>query len=661
MFAEIPVSVFTIYAGKKSFEQTYTAMTKQTFEWFEWIIALDGGISEKEAEAVCRIAGADQRIRVLSPEREKEAGDISRYCHGEYIALLQEGDIPVPGYLEALYWMLHCHQDACGACDSWSVKRQKTTGRSAMFRKAAAVDQQEGEIQETKSSKAVFGDSWLWVQGKYLLQSASRLMQHSEDGMRAVISRRMDVRCFPVKGQQRLCPPYFQEWKCRQDSGDSAGILWLVPWMSMGGSERFNLDAISGLKKAGYQNYVAATVAGGKQWLDKFEACADEVYDLPDFLETEHFLDFVSYLLQTRNIRVLMVSNSYRGYYMLPWLRIHFPELVIVDYVHLEEWYWRNGGYARVSGMLGSVLEKTYVCNSVTKRVLENRFGRLPDSVKTLYIGVDEDRFCRRRFQEGYVHRKLKIEQDRPVVLFPCRIHPQKRPFMLLEIAGEVKKKEPAAAFVVVGDGPQLGKLKAAIKKKKLENTVFCMGYCECMGECYRDASLTLICSLKEGLSLTAYESCAMEVPVISSDVGGQRDLLGDGAGILIPTGQREEKDLDARRFPREEVLQYARAIELLLHNEELYRQIAKKGRQKIETEFSIKRMQKGLEEELTFLLRDSESRERRYQVSGKLKALEGLAEDYYTIERNWEDLQETCGSRLQMVKNGIRALIKKH
>ena len=37
---------------------------------------------------------------------------------------------------------------------------------------------------------------------------------------------------------------------------------------------------------------------------------------------------------------------------------------------------------------------------------------------------------------------------------------------------------------------------------------------------------LRLYAVLKEGLALTAYESCAMGVPVVSADVGGQKDLI---------------------------------------------------------------------------------------------------------------------------------------
>lgn len=683
MFAEIPVSVFTMCRDKKRLEQTCAAMHRQTFPWFEWIVVLERSVSKADEEAIYKIAETDRRICIHRQEGNTEAaGDISRYCRAEYIAVLQAGDSPAPAYLEYMYWMLYYHPDACGACVGGSIdfvsgrergslrlhagrsiKGRKAVCHGAMFRRALRAGGKEGQPEIAECGKAEFGGLWLWIRGRYLMQSEAGLLRYSGIGLSGKIPLNMDIALFPGRRrQQTLYPPQFREWKERTEAvrENSVGILWLVPWMSMGGSERFNLDAVSGLQESGYKNYFAATVAGGKQWLEKFEACADEVYYLPDFLETEHYLSFISYLIQTRNIRVLMVSNSYRGYYMLPWLRMHFPELVMIDYVHLEEQYWRNGGYARVSGMLGGVLEKTYVCNSATKKVLEDKFGRRPGSVKTLYIGVDEQKFCRKNFEAGYVRRKLKIETERPIILFPCRLHPQKRPFMLLEIAEKVKKREPAAAFVVVGDGPQFTKLKAAVKRRKLENTVFCMGYCECMGECYRDASITLICSLKEGLSLTAYESCAMEVPVISSDVGGQRDLLGDGAGILIPTDQSEENDLDDRHFSEAEVAQYVEAIELLLHDPYAYRKIAEKAKLKIGTEFSLKKMQKNLETEIAFLLEDHVSREKRYRISESLKALEGLAGDYYIIEKNWEDLQEMCEDRLQMIKNGVRALVKK-
>lgn len=72
--------------------------------------------------------------------------------------------------------------------------------------------------------------------------------------------------------------------------------------------------------------------------------------------------------MESRNIDVCLISNSYYGYYLVPWLRREFPDMAIIDYVHMEEMYWRAGGYGRTSMAMGDFLEKTYVCNHATRR-----------------------------------------------------------------------------------------------------------------------------------------------------------------------------------------------------------------------------------------------------------------------------------------------------
>ena len=101
-------------------------------------------------------------------------------------------------------------------------------------------------------------------------------------------------------------------------------------------------------------------------------------------------------------------------------LRAQFPELAIMDYVHMEEWYWRNGGYARTSGAMGEVLEKTYVCNERTRRVLIQDFGRKPESVETLYIGVDQELYDAEK--RRYYYRDMK--QFVPVAFSPLLARP---------------------------------------------------------------------------------------------------------------------------------------------------------------------------------------------------------------------------------------------
>lgn len=93
-------------------------------------------------------------------------------------------------------------------------------------------------------------------------------------------------------------------------------------------------------------------------------------------MSANDYPEFIDYFIKSRDIDILFASNSTDGYYLLPWIRKNHPELAIIDYVHMEEWYWRNGGHARSSAVMGEIVERTYVCNSATREVMINQFQR---------------------------------------------------------------------------------------------------------------------------------------------------------------------------------------------------------------------------------------------------------------------------------------------
>lgn len=410
----------------------------------------------------------------------------------------------------------------------------------------------------------------------------------------------------------------------------------IIPWMVMGGADKFNLDLAEGLDKTKYEISIMTTIPSSNDWQHRFAEITDEIFHLPEFLDPAHYLEFVTYYIQTRQIDILFVSNSSAGYYMLPVLRKTFVNLRIIDYVHMEEWYWKCGGHARTSGMMGAILNKTYVCNSATRKVLVEYFCRQSEQVQTLYIGVDEEKFCSEKILSGYLYETLEIEKGRPVILFPCRIHPQKRPFMVLEIADRMQRIHPEMIFVVAGDGPQLEELKFEIMKRKLERSVMCIGRCDDMASCYKDAFLTLICSVKEGLALTAYESCSMGVPVISSAVGGQGDLIDEKVGKLIVMRQKEDVELDNRTFDEEEIREYVHAICGFLENKERYRECSINCRKRIVEKFSIKKMIENMEHELEQLMH-VECLNENQKKAQELQHFGFMAEEIYTLATTLE------------------------
>lgn len=422
-----------------------------------------------------------------------------------------------------------------------------------------------------------------------------------------------------------------------QENGNPDGkinILMIIPWMEMGGADKFNLDVVKKINKDKFSVSIVTTLKAENEWKFLFEKYASDIQNLPDFLDVSDYAEHISYLIQARNIHVIFLSNSYYGYYLMPWLKLQFPQLIVIDYVHMEEWYWRSGGYARLSGMSECFADKTFVCNHKTNKVLVDYFKRSPETVETLYIGVDKEQFDSTKIPYGEVRKKYGIPMDKKVVLFPCRIHPQKRPFLMLEIAKKVLEQRSDIFFFVVGDGPQHKELLKAIKRAGLEKQFACPGQLSEMEKVYRDSDVTLICSLKEGLALTAYESCSMMTPVITADVGGQSELIDDTVGRVIPLMQ-DEKDIDNREYSDEEIQLYVQAISEILDDKEAYQQLCENCRKKITERFSTDVMIADLEREITELLGHAK---RMPEVPGMLGLTENYLATYIELE-NYEKM----------------------
>ena len=672
------MSVITpYYNAGKYFEQTFNCVMNQTFPWFEWIIVDDGSTDTDSISKLAKLAAEDGRIKVIRQENggqsvARNAGIQSSAT--DIIVPLDADDLITPPFLEELYFALQQNPQAAWAyTDSVGFGEQEYLWKqpfSAVRMKeenilvcTAAIRKEWLEkVGGYEVGNRAYDEDWhLWLRllaaGAEPIHLSGYLFwyRRSSDGMQQSVQKSRELREASKKmiqqaaqqvrtdctGKEFPCSsapggyfsPKLSDWNRKVfQTHNKIHVMMLLPWMEMGGADLFNLDICRKIDKGRFELSILTTVPGEQSWRQRFEEYVTDIFDLPSFLEPKDFPEFISYFIKSREIDVLFLSNSYDGYYLVPWLRAQFPELAIIDYVHMEEWYWRNGGYARTSGAMGEVLEKTYVCNERTRRVLIQDFGRKPESVETLYIGVDQELYDADKVESGLACKKLQIAVNRPIVLFPCRIHPQKRPFLMLEIAKEVKKQLPNIAFVVVGDGPQFEELKITIEREGLQETVYLAGRQKDMRPYYKDAALTLICSLKEGLALTAYESLSMSTPVITSDVGGQAELIDSNVGKVLPLLQSESEELDSREFSQEEVRQYVGAITDILGDCAAYEKMCVACRKKIEDGFSSQIMIQKLEKIFKELVHDQKIVEERKAVSKELQKYLRVCGEFPTL-----------------------------
>ena len=144
----------------------------------------------------------------------------------------------------------------------------------------------------------------------------------------------------------------------------------------------------------------------------------------------------------------------------------------------------------------------------------------------------------------------------------------------------------------------------------------------------YAISDLSINTSIKEGLALTSYESLAMGVPVVSSDVGGQKELITEDVGVIVPCLQ-DEKETWNFDYSEQEVLNYVVAVQKIINNLKLYKS---KCRKRILEQFTIETMIKNMEKEFMELAQNpnKEKIENGKQLAKNTNLLKELISSYF-------------------------------
>lgn len=626
------ISIITpFYNSKKYIRQTVISILNQTFPDFELLIIDDGSKDKESLKELEEIAKLDTRIKVFHKENEglaatrdygaKKASETSKY-----LCFIDDDDLIIPTYLECLYFTLETNKKASWAYtdsvgfegqeytwnkyfNSKKLKKENYLVASAMIRKEDFYEVNGYELRE----KAINEDWNFWLKliakGKfpvhvnvygfwYRRKLVSSELERSKNNKKRSLEIINNTAKTIKKEVKAIQYPFFNyNWdilaekiesipKLQRKQNNKINILMIIPWMVMGGADKFNFDLISKLDKSKFDITVITTEPAVNTYRQDFEEYST-VYDLTTFLDQKYWVSFINYIIEKNNINIILNTNSEFGYGLIPYLKAKYNEIPIIDYVHMEEWYNRNGGYSRDSSGVASVIDKTLVCNENSRKILINHFGRNEKEVETVYIGVDEKKFDPSKYNKEELKEKYNLPKDKIIISFICRISEQKRPFLLLEVAKKLKETRNDFIFLVVGDGNLLNKMKTVANKYDLTNNMIFLGRTNKTDEIYSVSDITINCSIKEGLALTAYESLSMGVPVVSSDVGGQKELIDEKTGVIVPCMQKEEDIFDFN-YSKEEVENYVTAINKVIANLDDYK---KNCREKIINGFTIDQM----------------------------------------------------------------------
>ena len=128
----------------------------------------------------------------------------------------------------------------------------------------------------------------------------------------------------------------------------------------------------------------------------------------------------------------------------------------------------------------------------------------------------------------------------------------------LLHAAAALRDTVPWLHWVIAGEGPLRADIEELRERLGLGGRVHLLGHIPDPVRLIADADVYVMSSSQEGLGTTVLDAMAIGIPVASTAAGGIPDMLSDGGGLLVPTGDYEALADAIRRILTDSTLRAA-------------------------------------------------------------------------------------------------------
>lgn len=589
------VSVVTPFYNESDaerFEETARCVLGQSLQRFEWIIVNDGSDCPGALALLERFRNGrrDPRVRVVDHETNlglpaaRNTG--YREAASEFVFQLDSDDLIEPTTIEKCLWTLTFRPEIafCGGYSVgfgsqeylWTkgfhdgpaflsenlVTATKMVRKSA-WRAAGGFDESMRGGLEDWAFWLACADRGLWGHTipEYLDWYRRRENQHDDWDNLKCRERQADVLAEFRRRHKKLFsgsfpaprPKGHAQW-AQQPHGtpwsnplakEKRRLLLVLPWLRMGGADKFNRDLLDQMTRHGWEVTVVTTNVAPHPWLSEFSSITPDVFLLDHLAQPLHYATVLRGLIESRRPDVVLMSNSEFGYAVLPALRSLCPEPAYVDLNHMEEEQWKFGGHPRTGVRAQSQLELNITVSEHLKQWMVRR-GAEASRVAVATINVDPDAWRPDPSLNAEVRARYGIDQNTTVILYAGRICPQKQPLVFAETMRRLKKqaagKGERFVALVAGSGEDGAALTERLRADGLLEQGAAGGEVRLLGECSIDemrglmvaADIFFLPSEWEGIAMVAYEAMACETVFVGADVGGQAELITPECGVLL-------------------------------------------------------------------------------------------------------------------------------
>ena len=151
-------------------------------------------------------------------------------------------------------------------------------------------------------------------------------------------------------------------------------------------------------------------------------------------------------------------------------------------------------------------------------------FGISASKITTIYNAISFDLGLKAtKFRSD-----LGISDEEFIIIMVARLHPIKGHIVAFEAITRLNQHGNKVKLLLVGNGPIEQELKANVEKLQITDQVMFLGYQEDVHSYLALSDVKLLASYSESFPLVILEAARADTPVISTDVGGVKDLISD-------------------------------------------------------------------------------------------------------------------------------------
>ncbi|MCK4554487.1 glycosyltransferase, partial [Candidatus Parcubacteria bacterium] len=210
----------------------------------------------------------------------------------------------------------------------------------------------------------------------------------------------------------------------------------------------------------------------------------------------------------------------------------------LLDDFQRQKYCWQVELMRRIQRLVADGSQSIVVPSKYLKRIINewgigsNKINVIYNSVKKIDLSISKER----------ARSELNLTGD--VILSSGRLVTWKGFGLLIGLMPELLAVNPDFRLIIIGEGPEKNKLEVRSKKLEISDNVKCVGSLQQdeLWKYMRASDIFVLNTGYEGLPHIVIEAMQLGLPVITTNVGGNPEVVEDGqTGVLVEYNNKEQ------------------------------------------------------------------------------------------------------------------------